>query len=212
MKKLLLKIKAWHDRHPYLSTSGIYFVLYGGGEFSSQSIKRLMNGDITNEDSIGLHHHNCEVTPDGNLKFKYDWRTVAAVGFVGATYFAPFSLWWYRWLDKYVPGFDRRSIFKKIILNQIVAGLPAIPVFYGATSALQGYSVEESWDEVKDKFVPTWMTGMVYWPGVQAVNFMMVPTAMKPLYVGFFSYVWTNIICLYKTVTFSDKILVQVVA
>lgn len=208
MKKLIIQLKSWHDKHPYLSTSGLYFFLYGGGELSTQSIKHALHGDVPVDGHDVIQQGHTEV----KKRWKYNWKTAAAVGFVGATYFAPFSLWWYRWLDKFLPGIDKRSVLKKILLNQIVAGLPSIPIFYGATSALQGNSVEESWREVKDKFIPTCMTGMVYWPAVQSVNFMMVPTAMKPIYVGFFSYVWTNIICFYKTLTFSDKILLQVVA
>ena len=131
MKNLLLRCKALYDRHPFLSTSGLYFCIYGGGELSTQSIRHALGNDVT-EQHLDVIHRPEEGEDTSMIRNKsYNWRTAACVGIVGAVYFAPFSLWWYRWLDRFLPGVDKRSVAKKIILNQLVAGLPSIPIFYG---------------------------------------------------------------------------------
>ena len=37
--------------------------------------------------------------------------------------------------------------------------------------------------------------GWVYWPIMQGINFVFLPTALRTVYVGTAAFIWTNFLC-----------------
>ena len=54
--------------------------------------------------------------------------------------------------------------------------------------------------EWRDKFVPTYAIGLVFWMPAQAFNFAVLPTRMRVIYVGFCTYVEVNILAVMRRI------------
>ena len=81
----------------------LYTGLYGAGDISQQTIRG---------------------------REEYDWRSCARIAFVGATFFAPFNFFWYKMLDRHLPGTRVKTVLRKILLDQLIAGSVGITVFF----------------------------------------------------------------------------------
>ncbi|KZS01642.1 Uncharacterized protein APZ42_001636 [Daphnia magna] len=57
---------------------------------------------------------------------------------------------------------------------------------------LEGKSSKDAWQEVQNKFLPTWKMGVKFWPIVQTLNFALVPEKNRVVFVGLASFVWTT--------------------
>ena len=54
--------------------------------------------------------------------------------------------------------------------------------------------------EWRDKFVPTYAIGLVFWVPAQAFNFAVLPTRLRVIYVGFCTYVEVNILAVMRRI------------
>ena len=48
--------------------------------------------------------------------------------------------------------------------------------------------------QVREKFLATWSTGMCYWPLVAFVSYRLVPTSLRTLYIGVTSFIWFTVL------------------
>ncbi len=90
-------------RHPVVANALLYTGLYSAGDVSQQTILR---------------------------RPRYDWANVSRIGLVGGCFFGPSYHYWYRYLDKMLPGTARRTIVRKLLADQGIAGIIGIAVFY----------------------------------------------------------------------------------
>ena len=97
------RLRALYSRHPLVCNMGIYGSLYSLGDVSQQTI-------------CGKSH--------------IDYLSASRVGAVGAGIFGPFYLFWYRALDKRLPGTAAKIILRKVIVDQSIAGAVGTFVFF----------------------------------------------------------------------------------
>ncbi|XP_064618149.1 mpv17-like protein [Liolophura sinensis] len=157
-------------RYPMIGNMLICGTMYGSGDLSQQTIRK------------------CE---------KYDFRSTARVAAVACVFFGPIYFKWYKFLDKLIKGKTPKDIVFKVILDQAVVAPPCICIFYIATSILEGR--EDKFAELKEKGLKTFVTGTLYWPIVQSINFFLLPTHYRAAYVSLCSFIWTNILCSIKS-------------
>lgn len=53
-------------------------------------------------------------------------------------------------------------------------------------------------DELKRKFVQTFATSCIFWMPAQTINFKLIPSAFRVIYIGSCSFLWVNILCWIK--------------
>ena len=53
-------------------------------------------------------------------------------------------------------------------------------------------------DVIREKFVTTFQSSLMFWIPAQAVNFLLVPAQLRVVYVASLSLLWANIFCLIK--------------
>ena len=63
---------------------------------------------------------------------------------------------------------------------------------------LEGHSWKDSFRELKDKFVTTFILDLAIWPGAQALNFYYVPPPLRLMYLNGVYLMWSIILSYLK--------------
>lgn len=103
MAAVLRRLAKGYTKHPLLCNVGLYGTLYALGDVSQQNISG---------------------------KKKVDLKSAARVSTVGATLYGPFYYYWYRILEKKIPGTATRNIVKKVVIDQAIAGSGGVFTFF----------------------------------------------------------------------------------
>lgn len=64
--------------------------------------------------------------------------------------------------------------------------------------ALMEGKTEKPFQELREKFVPTFIRSCMFWLPAQTVNFLLVGPRFRVIYVGACSFTWVNILCWIK--------------
>ncbi|OQV22843.1 putative Mpv17-like protein 2 [Hypsibius exemplaris] len=113
---------------------------------------------------------------------KYDWQRAArmtATGFV----LGSLGHGWYKVLDKRLPGVDRRTVFKKVTLDLLIAGPITAWVFFWGVGTLEKKRLPEIWSEFLVKFPYLFAFDCCLWPPAQAFNFFYLHPKYRVVYV-----------------------------
>jgi len=124
-----------------------------------------------------------------------DWPGVGTVTLVGCAIFGPINHYWYTFLDKLIVGTSLKNVVKKVIVDQLSLPIP-ITVFFTAMSIMR--AKPDVFEELKAKFLSTYIYGSILWPTTQFFNFMFIPRANRVLFIGFIELMWTNCLCFMK--------------
>lgn len=79
----------------------------------------------------------------------------------GSLWVAPTVYVWVRIASRLVPGTTIMSAIKKAVIEQFTYGPFSIVAFYFGMSTLEGKTNQQSIEEVKHKFLPTWKVTQV---------------------------------------------------
>lgn len=127
--------------------------------------------------------------PDKTYNFHRTGR-MFTMGFL----FGPVTHVWYKILDRYLPGTAMRTVGKKILADQAVAGPFFCSAFFMGMSLLEGKSTREGADEVKAKFWTVYLMDWCIWPPAQFINFFFLPPSVRVVYVSGITLVWNTIL------------------
>ncbi|XP_017053040.1 mpv17-like protein isoform X2 [Drosophila ficusphila] len=105
----------------------------------------------------------------------------------------------YKWLDRVLPGTAKIVIVKKLVLDQFVLTPYLLTVFYAGMSIMEGS--EDTFLELREKFVPTFVRSCIFWLPAQALNFSLVAPRFRVIYMGVCGLIWVNILCWTKRQT-----------
>ena len=81
-------------------------------------------------------------------------------------------------------------VAKKWLFSQTLFTLVSIGTFYATMPLFQGKTIQDSYNEMYDKMLPTLKTNYKVWPLLQVINFAFVPAKLQPLYVAVLSLFW----------------------
>ncbi|KAL3172403.1 hypothetical protein MRX96_043319 [Rhipicephalus microplus] len=126
-------------------------------------------------------------------------RWWAGYAVVGTGIYAPALFYWYRYLDRVMPGKLVAIAVRKALIDQLLASSTLLVAFYTAMSAMEGK--EDIFAELKAKFVPTYKLSCCFWIPAQCINFFLVPPHLRVVTVGICSFAWVNILCIMKRMT-----------
>ncbi|XP_028843723.1 mpv17-like protein [Denticeps clupeoides] len=151
---------------PWVANVALYGCLFAGGDFAHQRISQ---------------------------REEMDWRHTRNVAVVAFCFHGNFNYFWLRALERRFPGRSAGMILRKLILDQSFASPLATSVFYTGVSFLEGKGdIFEDW---REKFLNTYKTGLMYWPFMQFLNFVLMPLYLRTAFMGCSAFVWATFLC-----------------
>lgn len=95
--------------------------------------------------------------------------------------------YWYKFLDKRMPGRTIGIVMKKIVLDQLICSPLYISAFFVTMGILENKKQTEVWEEIKQKAWKLYAAEWMVWPVAQFVNFYWLPTKYRVFYDNFIS-------------------------
>ncbi|RZF35887.1 hypothetical protein LSTR_LSTR013168 [Laodelphax striatellus] len=175
-------IKSAFTRYPVISNAVVYGTMCVGAEFTQQTFKR---------------NYVEKTNPP-----PYDIASLGRYAVVGTCINSNLLYFWYKWLDKNFSGTAKKTIVKKLLLDQFAMTPNLLIIFYISMSIMEGK--QDIFEECKQKFIPTFKSSCGFWLPAQTINFLLVPPAARVVYVGTCSFLWLNILCLLKSEKVSE--------
>ncbi|KAL6476433.1 hypothetical protein MHYP_G00149320 [Metynnis hypsauchen] len=122
-----------------------------------------------------------------------DWRHTRHVAIVALSFHGNFNYFWLRALERQFPGRSLGMVLRKLVLDQSFASPLATSVFYTGVSFLEGK--EEIFEDWRAKFFNTYKTGLMYWPFMQFLNFVLMPLYLRTAFMGCSAFLWATFLC-----------------
>ncbi|XP_062387200.1 mpv17-like protein isoform X1 [Sardina pilchardus] len=151
---------------PWIANVTLYGCLFAGGDFVHQCIA-----------------HRDEI----------DWKHTRNVAIVAFSFHGNFNYFWLRALERRFPGKSVGMILRKLLLDQSFASPLATSVFYTGVSFLEGK--DDIFEDWRDKFFNTYKTGLMYWPFMQFLNFVLMPLYLRTAFMGCSAFAWATFLC-----------------
>ncbi|XP_061446722.1 mpv17-like protein [Rhineura floridana] len=130
---------------------------------------------------------------DSSRRDSLDLKQTAKVALVGFTFHANFNYGWFQSLERLLPGTKAAMVIAKVTCDQAIAAPITIGAFYTGLSLLDSES--DIFENLQEKFWPTYKAGVLCWTFFQAVNFTLVPPLLRTACVGACSFLWAAFLC-----------------
>ncbi|XP_035253203.1 mpv17-like protein [Anguilla rostrata] len=153
-------------RFPWIANVTLYGCLFAGGDLAHQCIAQ---------------------------REEIDWNHTRNVAVVAFSFHGNFNYFWLRGLERRFPGRSASMLLRKLLLDQTIASPLATSVFYTGVSFLEGK--EDVLADWRDKFLNTYKTGLMYWPFMQFLNFVLVPLHLRTVFMGCGASLWAAFLC-----------------
>ncbi|XP_077219692.1 peroxisomal membrane 22 kDa (Mpv17/PMP22) family protein [Tasmannia lanceolata] len=180
---MMLNAWKWYQKclsvHPVKTQIISSGFLWGVGDIAAQAIT---------QSAVKRQHQN----PDGNEKFKINWKRVAVTSMFGLGFVGPVGHFWYEGLDRIMKHRfqlqpkSMRFVTAKVAVDGIIFGPLDLFVFFTYMGFSAGKSVVQVKEDVKRDFIPALILEGGVWPLVQVANFRYIPVRYQLLYVNLF--------------------------
>jgi protein Mpv17 len=117
-----------------------------------------------------------------------DLKRSARFFIFGSAFVGPSLAIWYRWLNR-LPK-TNTGLVAKVALDQLVWSPVGIAFFFGIQGAMQGVSLNDSYQKLKLLYWDVLKTNWTVWPGIQLFNFYMVPVNYQSVVVNTVAIGW----------------------
>ncbi|XP_068143196.1 PXMP2/4 family protein 4 [Drosophila tropicalis] len=104
--------------------------------------------------------------------------------FITGLIMGPIQHLFYNLLDHILPQNTQIATLKKIFWDQLLMSPMYLFGFFYLTSLLEGHSFQDSNDEIKEKFLYTWMMDCIIWPAVQYFNFRYLKSVYRVAFIN----------------------------
>ena len=156
----------------------------------------LLKSVVTVASLMGAADISCQLLEHKGEYF--NWTRLRNMAIIGAGYYGPMYFYYYGFLDRKLPGKNPRTVFLKVAIDQVLYTIPSLFVFYCIMGKIEGKSNTEVKEEIRLKYIPTYVTASLFWPAAQIFNFSVVPPSLRILYISSANFVWLIILSYIK--------------
>ncbi|KAK9873335.1 hypothetical protein WA026_022141 [Henosepilachna vigintioctopunctata] len=121
----------------------------------------------------------------------YDLQKVFRFWIYGTFFLSPVVYGYVRTLSKWFPELDLKTNMIRIAIDQLIYAPIMTAAFFGGMALLEGRDLKYAEEEIRKKFLPTFKTGLCYWPIVQTVNFSYIPEKNRVPFLSLCGMAWT---------------------
>ncbi|XP_069596890.1 mpv17-like protein isoform X2 [Ranitomeya imitator] len=151
-------------RHPWATNVTIYGSLFASADAVQQRLSKGPNEQL-------------------------DWKQTAKVGIVGFCFHANFNFFWLRFIERAFPGSAPKNVLRKVACDQLMAAPITISAFYTGLSLLDGE--DDIFKNLKEKFFPTYKTGVLCWSVFQGNRRKWTPKVVVQFVLStLISHIW----------------------
>lgn len=176
---LIKRFRAMLNSNPLATNCIVFGSLSGLAEFSQQTL---------------LY----KFFPCKQERKKYDLAAVGRYVIMGCVVFSPVLTFWYRWLDRVLPGKTAMVVMKKVVIDVVVLDIPYYAAFYTIMSAMEGKSVATAWSELKAKLMTTVLYSILLWVPAQTINFKFLPPRARVVFIALVTFLELNVLAIMK--------------
>ncbi|GMH43696.1 hypothetical protein BSKO_11618 [Bryopsis sp. KO-2023] len=161
------------------------------------SLKRapLLTKSITSFVGFGVGDIIAQVACGGGKK-KFDLKRTAHLAIFGGALAGPIAHYWFCALDQRIMAHNPKhpvAIITKATLDQIIMAPLGNCIFYTAMCTMRGVP-GQSMAEIEEKLVPTVLSSYKLWPAAHLINFALIPSHMRVLYINIVSIFWAGML------------------
>ncbi|EJD04619.1 uncharacterized protein FOMMEDRAFT_107423 [Fomitiporia mediterranea MF3/22] len=122
----------------------------------------------------------------------HDFARTARITFYGGALFGPIMTKWYQALNRLQFASPVKAVVYRVWLDQAVLTPAAVVFFFSSMTFLEGKGISEATRRVETAYVPTLLRNWGVFVPAQIINFSLVPTHMRFVFVGVVSLFWNT--------------------
>lgn len=132
-----------------------------------------------------------EYLDHGKTLANADWARAARFCLFGAIFMSPIYYYWLKFSYPYFEGGGFFTAIARAMVEQFTYGPFSIVYFFFIMSLLEMQPLRTCVNEVKTKFWPTFLTGFLFWPAAQTINFYFISEENRLVFRSVASFIWT---------------------
>ncbi|KAH8317254.1 hypothetical protein KR074_007713 [Drosophila pseudoananassae] len=118
--------------------------------------------------------------------------------FVAGALQGPLHHYVYNWMDRVMPARTFKNILKKILIDQLVMSPACILIFFYTVCYLERQTLEQTHQELIEKFPYVYLLDWMTWPAAQYLNFRYLDTKYRVTFVNVCTAVYNVLISYMK--------------
>lgn len=120
-----------------------------------------------------------------------NFARAARFGIFGSFFMAPVFYGWMKFSGRFFKSNTLKTAILRAAIEQVSYSPLAMAYFFFGMSLLELKPLHVCWNEVKEKFWPTYKIGVIFWPTAQTFNFYCVSEKNRVVFVSIASLIWT---------------------
>lgn len=186
---------------PYLTQFISSLVIFFLGDISSQYLQRSIPAHSFEKPPFSTTTDVSAPSPADSVptSSRYDPQRSIRALIIGGTVSIP-TYHWFIYLSNLFPQLPhRRSLWMKVIVNQIVYAPIFSAYFFTIHSLLSGHGGDTigsrfsaAWVRVKTTVPTSWVNGLLFWPITTALSLSFIPLRSRSIFAGGASIIWQS--------------------
>uniref|UniRef100_A0A914CYS6 Mitochondrial inner membrane protein Mpv17 n=1 Tax=Acrobeloides nanus TaxID=290746 RepID=A0A914CYS6_9BILA len=139
--------------------------------------------------SSGAGDALCQIVVEKRSLDKYDVPRTIRFMVLPTFFMAPVLNRWYRVLQR-IGGPPKLVPLKQVLIDQTLFAPWFTATVITSLRLLEGFSLEESWEKMRQDYWSIYKRAIFYWPCVQLFNFYLMPVHFQVIWVQLAGLFW----------------------
>eukprot|EP01117_Protostelium_nocturnum_P009532 TRINITY_DN3401_c0_g1_i1.p1 TRINITY_DN3401_c0_g1~~TRINITY_DN3401_c0_g1_i1.p1 ORF type:complete len:208 (-),score=57.69 TRINITY_DN3401_c0_g1_i1:37-660(-) len=196
MSSTIKRAWSWYSgclsRNPFTTKTITSSVIVGFGDIVAQSISIFSHKNEMIINSPTSYSSSPSTSLVRRWREEYNPVRTLKMAFVGYSVVGISSYFWFKWLERFMPGSTLKQVIPKLVVDQLIFSPYMLASNFLMVSALNGKSKDEIKTKMEKDFVPTLYVNWMVWPFASFVNFWLIPYHYRILFANGVSLGWNT--------------------